>query len=510
MLTSVKQPINNIKVLTFDPMLEKKYKNIIYFIALTIVATIGVQIYWNIKIYEVNKQQLINQVQVSFDNAVENYYNELAKENVLTLIQNDTIIDDNSEVAIKSLRDDNHVWLRRTTDSLNPPQTRVRFLSDFLDVDTIRINEMNSSDIRHISVYKERVDSVDVQNLTTKILFSFRESEVDLEKIDSLFIVDLGRKNITIAHGFKFETKNPFTDEISTEEYHLENFPTTLNTLTANSSFLPHHSNFQLLYTDMTFAVLKRMLSSILLSLLLSAVIVGCLLFLLKIIFKQKQLSEVKNDLISNITHEFKTPIATISVALEGLQNFDAINTPEKAEKYISMSRSQVGKLNTMVEKLLETATLKTDEFDLNKEEVNLTDLLKNCVEKHQFTTSEKQLIFDAGSDIFAKIDKFHFENAINNILDNAIKYGGNIINITLNDNLEITVEDNGNGIPQNQQKKVFEQFYRIPTGNIHNIKGFGIGLYYTKSIIEKHGGTIVVSESKKGKNVFKITLKNG
>lgn len=268
------------------------------------------------------------------------------------------------------------------------------------------------------------------------------------------------------------------------------------------------------------------MLGSILLSLLLSIIIVGCLLFLLKIIFNQKQLSEVKNDLISNITHELKTPIATISVALEGLQNFDVIKNPKKAIKYISMSSNQIKKLNTMVEKLLETATLKTDEFDLNKEQVNLTDLLKNCVEKYQFTAPEKQLIFVTNSNIFAKIDKFHFENAISNILDNAIKYGGGIIKVTLNtvtsttfdfaqgktlnDHVEITIEDNGNGIPSNQQKKIFEQFYRIPTGNIHNIKGFGIGLYYTQKIIEKHEGTIIVSESKKGKTVFKITLKNG
>ena len=197
-------------------------------------------------------------------------------------------------------------------------------------------------------------------------------------------------------------------------------------------------------------------------------------------------------------------------MALEGLQSFDAINNPEKAKKYLSMSINQVGKLNMMVEKLLETATLKTDEFDLNKEKINLTDLLKNCVEKHQFTTLDKKTIFKADSDIFAEVDKFHFENAINNVIDNAIKYGGDIITVTLTNNLEITIEDNGNGIPSNQQKKIFEQFYRIPTGNVHNVKGFGIGLYYTKSIIEKHGGTIVVSESKKGKNAFKIILKNG
>lgn len=125
-------------------MLENKYKTIVYFIALTIVATIGVQIYWNTKIYDVNKQQLINQVQVSFDNAVENYYNELAKENVLTLIQNDSIIgDNNSHLIIKNINNnsDQIVWRDGPTDSLKTP-TRVRFISGYSSADTILLNEV--------------------------------------------------------------------------------------------------------------------------------------------------------------------------------------------------------------------------------------------------------------------------------------------------------------------------------------------------------------------------------
>ena len=174
------------------------------------------------------------------------------------------------------------------------------------------------------------------------------------------------------------------------------------------------------------------------------------------------------------------------------------------------MSNEQLGKLNKMVEKLLETATLNSDQFDLNIEEVNIANILKECIEKLRFSNPNKTISFHADSDkILANVDEFHFENALNNVLDNALKYGGDSIKVNLKNSLEITIEDNGNGILANQQEKVFDQFYRIPTGNVHNIKGFGIGLYYTRTIIEKHGGTIVVSESKKGKTVFKITLKN-
>ena len=518
MLTSVKQLKNSFKVLTFDPMLASKYKNIVYFIAFTIVATIAVQIYWNIKIYEVNKQQLHNQVQVSFDKAVDNYYNNLAKTNALTFIENDSLFNGDRNIVIKSGLTKNQVWLDKESDS-NNINNQVRVYADYRFSDSLRITDgdtlafpmlLDDTNTKHVAVIKQELDSVDIRALSTKIMFSFRESHIDLEVIDSLFNADLEYKNIELNYGFKFTSRNLITEKTTVIDYKLDNFPDDFSSAYSDAAFLPHQSKLQLLYTDTTIEVLKRMLGSIILSLLLSVAIIGCLLFLLKVIFKQKQLSEIKNDLINNITHEFKTPIATISVALEGLQNFDVIKNPDKANNYISMSNEQLGKLNKMVEKLLETATLKTDQFDLNKEQVNLSELLKKYVEKLQFSSLDKTISISTDADeIIANVDLFHFENAINNMLDNALKYGGDTIKINLTKTLEITIEDNGNGILHNQQEKIFDQFYRIPTGNVHNIKGFGIGLYYTRSIIEKHGGTIVVSESNKGKTVFKINLKN-
>ena len=518
MLTSVKRPKNNYKVLTFDPMLESKYKNIVYFIALTIVVTIGVQIYWNAKIYEVNKQQLTNQVQVSFDKAVDNYYNNLAKTNALTFIENDSLFNGDRNIVIKSGLTKNQVWLDKEFDS-NHTNSQLRVYADYRFSDSLRITDgdtlafpmlLDDTNTKHLSIIKQELDSVDIRALSTKIMFSFRESHINLEAIDSLFNADLENKNIELNYGFKFGSKNYNTGKITVIDYKLDDFPDEFSSAYSDAAFLPHQSKLQLLYTDTTLEVLKRMLGSIILSLLLSVAIIGCLLFLLKVIFKQKQLSEIKNDLINNITHEFKTPIATISVALEGLQNFDVIKNPDKATNYISMSNEQLGKLNRMVEKLLETATLNSDQFNLSIEQVNLSGLLKKCVEKLQFSSLDKIISLNTESDeIIADVDIFHFENALNNVLDNALKYGGDTIKVNLNNSLEITIEDNGNGIPHNQQEKIFDQFYRIPTGNVHNIKGFGIGLYYTKSIIEKHGGSIIVSESKKGKTVFKINLIN-
>ena len=518
MLTSVNQSKNNFKVLTFDPMLERKYKNIIYLIASTIIATIGVQVYWNLRIYEVNKQQLYNQVQVSFDKAVESYFNEIAKEDVFTFIDSSSSITKDREVIIRNVNDPG-LWTESSKDSF-PKMSHGEFIkkrSGFSD--SIIIRKSDSFDLRHISVIKGEFDSVKLRNLTSKIIFSFKRNHIELDEINTFFLNDLKSKNIDIRYGFKFTRKAPISKEfpskefqLDIEEFQLDNFPKEFETGFSVSSFLPHKSKLQLLYTDATATILKRMLGSIFLSFLLSIVIIGCLLFLLKVIFKQKQLSEIKNDFISNITHEFKTPIATIAVALEGFEKFDVLQDEGKRNKYLSMSNEQLEKLNVMVEKLLETATINADQYELGFKPINLSKLIKNVIDKHQFSDTKKTISLLIDDNIVLNLDAFHFENALNNVIDNAIKYGGNQIKISTTskkDSLEIYVEDNGIGIDEKYKSKIFDQFYRVPTGNVHDVKGFGIGLYYTKNIIENHGGHISISENKNGKVVFKIVLPN-
>ena len=206
-------------------------------------------------------------------------------------------------------------------------------------------------------------------------------------------------------------------------------------------------------------------------------------------------MAEIKNDLISNITHEFKTPIATVTSALEGIANFNQQNDPEKTAKYLDMSNDQLKKLNLMVEKLLETATLDSDELSLRKEPVNLTLLLSTMIEKYKMLAGDKLLSFMASTtDVIIEADPFHLENALSNLVDNAIKYGGRDIQVILTQlgtRAQVIVQDNGGFIEKGQKERVFDKFYRIPTGNQHDVKGFGIGLYYTRKIIEKHGGSI-------------------
>jgi len=353
---------------------------------------------------------------------------------------------------------------------------------------------------------KKAVDSIQgIRSLTNRIVVSITRDSLDFTKMDSLLKNELQRKGITISYALKHFDKEKIVSSFKGENE--ETF--VLNTF-SKSTYLPESQKLQLFFSNPTLAILKRSLTGISLSFLLSACIIACLLYLLNIINKQKELAEIKNDLISNITHEFKTPIATAFTAIEGIKNFNEANDKVKTETYLELSNQQLTKLNQMVEKLLETATLDSDKLLLKKEETDLVFLLQKIVDKYHLIADKKIIEFKANvPSISRNIDIFHFENALSNLLDNAVKYGGNTIEVNLNsvlDSIEITVADNGKGIDKSNRDKIFDKFYRIPTGNRHDVKGFGIGLFYTKKIIEKHRGNITLVPSSKG-TIFKITL---
>lgn len=513
MLTSVNQLKSVKKVLTFELMLEKKYKNIIYFITLAIIATIAAQVYWNVKNYEVNKKQVTSQIQSSFDNAVEKYFAGIAKNDVFRTLETDSLLTRKMEVSVSNDNYTSEVWIQGVGDSV-PRKSKEKLLQPtFGHSGSIILKELDSSiDMNQITLFKNKIDSLDLRQFTSKILFSFIMDDVKLEEIDSLFGLELQRKNITLQYGLKLTDKNPLSEKESIKTYNLEGLPKKIESIVSNSPFVNTHSTLELRYINSTTSILKRMLGSILLSLLLSGFIIGCLLFLLNIISKQKQLVEIKNDLISNITHEFKTPISTIGVAIESIKNFKVIDDKEKTNKYLDISSNQLSKLNFMVEKLLETATLDSDNLELNKDQVIISDLVQTLVDKFQLQSDDKTITYiKPEATVLANVDVFHFENAINNLIDNALKYGGNRISVDLQqqkNTFTLDISDNGNSLSKEQSIQIFEKFYRVPKGNTHDVKGFGIGLYYCKKIIEEHKGTIQL-ELKNKLTVFKITLPN-
>ncbi|HEX9957251.1 MAG TPA: HAMP domain-containing sensor histidine kinase [Fibrella sp.] len=266
------------------------------------------------------------------------------------------------------------------------------------------------------------------------------------------------------------------------------------------------------LFAQATFAtptnfLLRRMgwlLGSSLLLLLLTT---GCFLFMLTTILRQKKLSDIKNDFINNMTHELKTPIATVTAAVEALQHFGALNDPAKTQTYLTISQNNLQRLSELVDKVLNLAVEEKRDLVLHPEPINLADLAGELVTNHKLRAAKPvDFAVDIPSDATVSVDRVHFSNALNNLIDNAIHYSRGQVAIGLtfrkksDASWQLAVSDNGIGIPAMYQTAIFDRFFRVPTGDLHPVKGFGLGLAYVRQVVERHGGQIhVLSEPGKG-----------
>lgn len=235
----------------------------------------------------------------------------------------------------------------------------------------------------------------------------------------------------------------------------------------------------------------------------------------LSTIINQKKNSEIKNDFINNMTHEFKTPISTISLACEALNDPDIESNPTLVNRYIGMVRDENKRLGMLVEEVLQSAVFDKGEFKLKLEQLDAHQLLQSVLEKVNMQVREKQGTLSAqleASNSIIEGDRVHLSNVVYNLVDNAIKYSKERPEITVrtenaSEELIIKVQDQGIGISKENQKRIFDRLYRVPTGNIHDVKGFGLGLSYVKIIVEKLGGTVQVKSQMGKGSTFQINL---
>ena len=251
-----------------------------------------------------------------------------------------------------------------------------------------------------------------------------------------------------------------------------------------------------------------EMSESLVISTLVIFIVFLILSYSITIILKQKKLSEIKNDFINNMTHELKTPISTISISSEVLLSQSISEHPKKISEYAAIIKQENKRLELLVEKVLQTAQLSESEFTLQKEEGSIHEIIQKCVQSFGIiintANGSLKTNFQA-TDPIIRMDKTHLINVISNLIDNAVKYSSNAPSIVISssniDNgIKVIVEDKGKGMSNEECKLIFDQFYRVPTGSVHDVKGFGIGLFYVKRILSKHGGKIEVkSEINKG-----------
>ncbi|MBP6811566.1 MAG: HAMP domain-containing histidine kinase [Saprospiraceae bacterium] len=270
-----------------------------------------------------------------------------------------------------------------------------------------------------------------------------------------------------------------------------------------------------LYFPDRTRLVLGSVLGMLFLSIIFTGIILFCFWYTIQVIYRQKQLSEMKTDFINNMTHEFKTPIATISLAADSISSPMVVNNPDKIKRFVDIIRQENRRMNSQVERVLQVALIDKKDFELSIGEVNMHEVIQQAVDNFSLQVEKREgklrVDFQAEKPVIEG-DSTHLASIIHNLLDNANKYSPEKPDIIISTRnvpmgLEITVQDHGQGISKEARKNIFDKFYRVHTGDLHDVKGFGLGLSYVKAIMTAHKGLVdVKSELGKGSS-FVLTF---
>ena len=260
--------------------------------------------------------------------------------------------------------------------------------------------------------------------------------------------------------------------------------------------------------------LLRDMAGVIFSSLLMLAAVAGALIYLLRTLFRQKTLEEMRLDLTHNITHELKTPIAVANAANDALLDFGVADDPARRERYLTVIREQLAALGAMVQRILTMSVEEREEFTLRRERFALGALLDETAAKFRMKARSRAdiTVRVEPADLAVKADRFHLGHVLDNLVDNALKYSGEQVSVLLAarrtaKGVELRVADNGIGMDRTAQAHIFEKFYRVPTGDRHDVKGFGLGLYYVRLIVTRHGGTVSVESTPGRGSTFTLIL---
>ncbi len=337
--------------------------------------------------------------------------------------------------------------------------------------------------------------------IDTFLLDNLIEKHIRYHRLDSTYIYALVRtKDDHIVYSFK-------NFSIDNEQ---EAYKTCLSCI-----WKKEYVHLSVFFPDKRRNIYMEMFGWIFLSMIFLLVIITAFVFIIYSIFKQKKISEIKNDFINNMTHEFKTPLSTISLSSEILMNNKHQASEKKIKKYSKIIYDENQRLQAQVELILQTAVIDRGQIRLKKEKINIHDLIKSTVDGFSFEACENKMEFSYSLKAKyheIKVDPIHIRNVINNIIDNAIKYSSGSCKIKImtsdkDQGLLLAIADQGIGMSRESQKKVFDKFFRVSTGNIHNVKGFGLGLYYVKTIVEAHNGKVSLESSLNNGSTFYVFL---
>ncbi|MFA8435088.1 MAG: sensor histidine kinase [Marinifilaceae bacterium] len=484
--------------------MTQRIRLILVLVVVSVMGILLLQWYWISNSYSVNREQLLKELNLALEKSVKQEMNtRLSKVTNLVYRDKNTAVLSYSDSVQDGFLDSLLRERKKNQKEGESAQVLFSFSTGVSEVKAI-----NSDSIPENLQFK-------LKEIISSMLYQEAKGNmhVDLMLLDSFLTRELEDRDMLANH--YLEVLNQKTDSVMKASW--ENHQDTINSLASRPvkvslleeeyvrARIPHQQQF----------ILQRMVMGLGGSLLLLVIVFGCFSFMLITIFRQKRLSEIKNDFINNMTHELKTPIATVSAAVEAMQHFGVLEDARKTESYLNLSSRELQRLSGLVEKVLNIANHEKKKLDLTPETIDLRELCQNIFNGQQLRNGKREVKFhyeaDEGTDRI-NADRFHFSNVMQNLVENAVKYSGDQVEVWVACKqkgavTEISVTDNGFGIPKRHQARIFDKFYRVPTGNVHNVKGFGLGLHYVKTILLEHGGDIRVKSTPHKGSCFTISL---
>ncbi len=506
-------------------------------ITVALLALIGLQIVWLFSVYTYKQQELMDKTREAVLETTKRLQKEEDSKLILTnidslLITDDIIGNDKKEgirVIVSNIKD------KLKIDTLNwkggtNVERQIKIINDSTTSTTIV--KVGDGKTKKVTVHSESHTKANVKQKAGELEALFLRmainaqdarknisSRVDPNKLKAILYEELLKRSIDLIPEFGVSYFPRDNKPGSVDYYILLNSPNYIKILPAMvtmplfpDDLFGGNIIIKVGYLSTTNYVFKQMAGLLILSLFITLLIGFVMIYIFRRMLSQEKLHQIKNDFINNMTHELKTPIATISLALEGISNPTIKNDDEKFNNYTAILKEENKKLNNHVERVLQIALLDKGELILDKKQIDLKLILEKCICSQQLQIQNKKakVVLNAEVEIIISGDEFHLLNAFTNLLDNALKYSTENceITISLNKQGKIIFKDNGIGIDKAIQEKVFEKFYRAQGGNLHDVKGFGLGLSYVRSIIEAHSGTIELKSEKNKGSEFIIKLK--
>ena len=519
--------------------MKRKLIIVLFLTAVLLTGIIALQAFWSLSAYKLNKEKfdsdINNAMQQALDSCKKDYFDSIRVVMVKRLSDIGTRIKLDTIQGVDTAHLTLHISINNNYTGLGKPYST-----------TIPIYNFYQEKINHKATIPEVLTEMSfyVPNLRDELLLllgmedalknikdkqALKSGIFELPKnyrqADSIKLYKYYRAELDKLHPkaiFELRFSDKPVPAAPADPHHINELrysETNENSYKYHGFLFLQHTEMNTLYVRAIFdraqvGVLKEMLLPLLLSSLLILFTIFCFYYIIHTIIGQKRLTEIKDDFINNMTHELKTPIATITVAIEGLQKYNALSDPEKTQRYLQTSRNELSRLNDLVSKVLNIAAFESKAIKLNKEEIAVDELVQDLVNSETLKANKQVNISYNNNDHITHIeaDKMHLRNVLANIIDNAIKYSQEPVSIYINlskagSNAVFSIKDNGIGIPPAHIKHVFDKFHRVPTGNVHNVKGTGLGLNYVKYIVEAHGGSAAVKSEQGSGSEFIITI---